>query len=153
MLPGRPYGGCAILWRIGLTQVIKPVQVESLSKHVCSIMLTVNDFTLLILCVYFPTDPGSAVYRGADLHIVLADINDVLLDVNCNGIVLGEDLNSDFIQDTGLVQHINTFMRNHSYKACGIISMWIILIGTQMVLALQPLIISWSQIVFIMNVI
>ncbi len=32
VLEGRPYGVCAILWRTGLTQLIKPIQVESLSN-------------------------------------------------------------------------------------------------------------------------
>ena len=63
------------------------------------------------MCI-FPTDPESAVYRGADL-----DINDVLLNVNCNGIVLGGDMNSDFSRDTGFVQHVNTFMRNHRLQS------------------------------------
>ncbi len=117
VLERRPYGSCAILWRTGLTQLIKPIQVESLSKRICSIILTLNDYRLLIICAYFPTYPGSAVYSGADLDIILSDIEDILQNVNCDGIVLGGDLNSDFSHHSGFVNNINMFMNNHDLQS------------------------------------
>ncbi len=84
VLEGRPYGGCAILWRTGLTQLIK--QAESISKRICSVILTVNDYRLLIIWAYFATDPGSAVYCGSDLDIILSDIDDILQNLNCEGL-------------------------------------------------------------------
>ncbi len=61
ILPGRPYGGCAILWNKEISQ--NKVQVKSLSKRVCCIMLTLhNNYKLLIICAYFPNDPGTVRY-------------------------------------------------------------------------------------------
>ncbi len=119
VLAGRPNGACAILWKTGLTQLIKPIQVESLSKCIYSIILTLNDYRMLIICAYFPTDPGSAVYSGADLDICFSDIDDILQNVNSNGIVLGGDLNIDFSHHSGFVNNINLFMNNHDLQ-----SMW-----------------------------
>ncbi len=42
VLEGRSYGGCGILWRTGLTQLIKPILEESLSKRFYSVVLTLN---------------------------------------------------------------------------------------------------------------
>ncbi len=76
-----------------------------------------NDYRLLIICAYFPTDPGSAVYSGADLDIILSDIDDILQNVNCDGIVLGGDLNNDFSRHSGFVNNINMFMNNHDMQS------------------------------------
>ncbi len=65
------------------------------------------------------TDPGSAVYSGADLDIILSDIDDILQNVNCNGIVLDGDLNSDFSRHSGFVNNINMFMNNHDLPQDG----------------------------------
>ncbi len=76
-----------------------------------------NDYRLLIICDCFPSDPGSAVYRGADLDIIVSDIDDILQNVNCGGIVLGGDLNSDFSPHSGFVSNINMFMNNHDQQS------------------------------------
>lgn len=110
VLTGRPYGGCAILWRHELTPLITPVQVESLSRRVCSATLNLTKCKILILSVYFPTDPGTVVYNKADLDIMLSDIMDVFLNVHCDAIILGGDLNSDFARNTGFVSQVKAFM-------------------------------------------
>ena len=69
ILMGRPYGGCSILWCSGLTHMVKTIQVESLSRRLCSVIVTLNNYKLILICVYFPTDPGSADYNGAGLDI------------------------------------------------------------------------------------
>ncbi len=112
ILMGRPYGGCAILWRTGLTHMVKTIQVESLSRRLCSVMLTVNNYRLLLICVYFPTDPGSADYNSPELDIVLSEICDLMNDVQCDGIIIGGDLNCDFIRNTGFVNNMRDFLSN-----------------------------------------
>ncbi len=52
------------------------------------------------------------IYNNAKLGIVLADIADTLLNVNCDGIILAGDLNCDFTRTTGFVDNIKMFMRN-----------------------------------------
>ncbi len=112
ILPGRPYGGYAILWNKEIR--IPPVQVKSLLKHVCSIMRTLhNNHTLLMICAYFPNDPGTVIYNNAiKLGIVLADIADTLLNVNYEGIILAGDLNCDFTYTTRFVDNVKMFRRN-----------------------------------------
>ena len=60
----RPYGGCGIIYRKSLSPLIR--SIDSHSKRFCAISVTLNDFkkgtnfVLLIICVYLPTDYGSA---------------------------------------------------------------------------------------------
>ncbi len=73
ILASRSYGSCAILLYKKMSDRFAPVQVKSLSKHVCSIMLTLHkNYKLLIIYAYFPTDPGTVTYSNAKLCIVLA---------------------------------------------------------------------------------
>ncbi len=58
------------------------------------------------------------MYSRADLDIIISDI-DILQNVNCDGIVLGVDLNSDFSPNSCFVNNINMFMNNH-----GLQSLW-----------------------------
>lgn len=110
ILTGRPYGGCAILWRHEFSPLITPVQVDSLSRRLCSAVLHLTDYRILILCAYFPTDPGTAVYNGADLDVILSDIIDVILNVHCDAIILGGDLNYDTSRNTGFAKSVKSFI-------------------------------------------
>jgi len=118
ILPGRPYGGCAILWRVGITHRIQPVQVKSLSKRICSVLLTLHsDYKILLLCAYFPTDPGTVAYDKAELDIVLSDITDVLINVQYDGLIVGGDINSDFTRTTGFVKNVDQYMKNKTLQS------------------------------------
>ncbi len=90
------------------------MQVESLSKGICSVILTLNDYRLFIVCAYFRTDPASAVCSGTDLDIILSDIDDILHLVSCDWAVLGAELNSDFSRHSGFVNNINMSMNIHN---------------------------------------
>ncbi len=56
------------------------------------------------------------MYSEADLDIILSDIDYILQNLNCDGIVLDEDLNSDFSHHSGFVNNINMFMNNHDLQ-------------------------------------
>ncbi len=66
----------------------------------------------MIICAYVPNDPGTVIYNNAKLVIVLVDMADTLLNVNCDGIILAGDLNCDFTCTTGFVDNVKMFMRN-----------------------------------------
>ncbi len=56
-LPGRSSGGCAVCWRKTLDTIIKPVEYSFMSKRICGITIKCKTYLILLLCVYFPTDP------------------------------------------------------------------------------------------------
>ncbi len=68
VLEGRPYGGCTILWRTGLTKLIKPILVESLSIRICSIILTLNDYKLI----------ATSEINAADIFRSMKGIKDIV---------------------------------------------------------------------------
>ena len=52
ILAGRPYGGCAILWRSDLKVIAKVL--DSNSRRICAIRLSFKSVTLLLINVYLP---------------------------------------------------------------------------------------------------
>ncbi len=110
ILPGRPYGGCAILWRKSLDSVIQPVDYSFMCNRVCGITVKLNSLIVLILCVYFPTDPGTAEYDSSELDVLLSDIHSICDHVNPDGILIGGDINCDFSRNSGFVNDVAGFL-------------------------------------------
>ena len=52
LLHGRPFGGCAILWKSNLQHAVIPVHVDS--KRLCAVKMISDDKTILIINVYMP---------------------------------------------------------------------------------------------------
>ena len=60
LLPGRPFGGCAILFRKSLLPCVTTLQ--SNSNRFCAILLTDSiNASILLLNVYLPTDYGTSL--------------------------------------------------------------------------------------------
>jgi len=49
VLRGRPYGGCAIIWKNSLNLRVLPIDVNS--RPVCAVLFESDDVTLLCICV------------------------------------------------------------------------------------------------------
>ena len=75
ILKGRPYGGCAILWRAELASNIQPCELKSISRRVCGCIVNTGDGNMLLLNVYLPTDNRSHDNVSNDLELVLHDID------------------------------------------------------------------------------
>ena len=62
LLPGRPYGGCGILYRKFLLPYVKIL--NTYSKRFCAIELSGSSDSFLIICVYLPSEcaPSSSDY-------------------------------------------------------------------------------------------
>ena len=118
ILRGRPYGGCAIIWRESLSAAIKPCNLSTTSRRVCGCILTTNAYSILILCVYFPTDSRSSEYTSVDLDLILHDIEFYIENSNCDKLLIGGDWNCDFRRDTAFVKSIKNFLNaNKMLKA------------------------------------
>jgi exonuclease III len=73
LLTGRPFGGCAIVYRKSLNCSVTPILCKS--RRVCAAMLNFNSMTkILLLCVYMPCDSR---YDVSNLQI----FNDVLNEI------------------------------------------------------------------------
>ena len=91
VLSGRPYGGCAVLWRNDLKARVKVLDV--CSKRMSAVRLCCDSFSLLLFSVYMPYEGDES--KTADYAEQLA-IMDSLIDENtdCHVIIAG-DFNVD----------------------------------------------------------
>ncbi len=93
LLKGRPYGGCAILWRKSLLANISPIESEN--RRFCAVSYEKNGFESLLFDVYMPSD---TIYDIANVDVfneVLSDISRISHDRNCDYLVLAGDFNTD----------------------------------------------------------
>jgi len=89
ILKGRPYGGCAILWKKDIKCSVTPLIL--LSNRVCGIKLELNDQSYFLYCVYMPVDgQNDDEYRD-----VLQCINASVTENNFQNIIIAGDFNTD----------------------------------------------------------
>ena len=91
LLHGRPYGGCAILWRKDLNCSVSPIQMET--KHACGVAVSMNDVNFLLICVYMPTDSGNTNVDA--YNETLSHISAAMNKCNINRVIIGGDFNAD----------------------------------------------------------
>ena len=58
LILGRLFGGCGIIFRKSLTSNI--CSLNSKSKRFCALSINSGTFVTLLICVYLPTNYGSA---------------------------------------------------------------------------------------------
>ena len=69
-----------------------------------------NSHSILIINVYFPVDDRRRICQNVDLFVTLKDIKFIIDNNNFNSLVIGGDLNSDFLRDTGFVDNVRSFV-------------------------------------------
>jgi hypothetical protein len=90
VLHGRPYGGCAILWRHGALQNV--VRLEVNSSRIVAVTCSIGCTMLLLINVYLPCDNDSTFADFAfELSVCEALINEYV----DHDIVIGGDFNID----------------------------------------------------------
>ena len=86
-LEGRPYGGCAILYKN--TVQCKIEEIKCKSSRIVAILLIWENFTILLINVYMPCDTGSL---NSEYTEILNEINEICIESDTNHIILGETL-------------------------------------------------------------
>ena len=92
VLSGRPYGGCAILWRSDIAAVVETVNTGS--RRVCCVRLRSDTWCLLIVNVYMPYEDDDA--GSDDFMAQLSDIEYLLTQHADSHVIIGGDFNVDF---------------------------------------------------------
>ena len=113
ILLGRPYGGCAILYRKSLAPFVSHLPFPS--KRFCALKVSFNDVSFLCICVYFPTDYHDINSRDAFVQL-LGEIEGFIDSITFDHLVIGGDFNvdlsvpsirasclSDFLSDKALI--------------------------------------------------
>jgi len=129
VLTGRPYGGCAILWRSDMCANVVPIVIDS--RRICAISLSSDTWKLLIINVYMPFENG---YTNTDEFVyLLSVIEDIVASNGDCQCIIGGDFNVDFTRsrmhtafldrfctDIGLVpaDHHADFNVDYTYQFC-----------------------------------
>ena len=87
VLSGRPFGGCAILWRSDLHVNIHPIDIDS--RRICVVSVSSENWKLVIVNVYMPREgndanAGEFMYQLSLIEDVMASYGDshfIILDV------------------------------------------------------------------------
>ena len=92
MLLGRPFGGCGIIYRKSLSAKVSPLPCYS--KRFCAVSLSIDDKSLLCICVYLPTN-----YHDSQSHdeflFALTEIEDSWTLVLFDHVIIAGDFNVD----------------------------------------------------------
>ena len=80
-----------------------------MSKRLCGITITCDSHVILLLCVYFPTDPGTQTFDETNLDVVLSDIRGMCESVCPDSVIIGGDINCDFNRNSGFVNKVRHF--------------------------------------------
>ena len=89
---GRPFGGCAILWKRNLKLKITPV--NSTSPRICAVEVNSELIKVLLINVYMPND--NDLNGNNDLYgDILSEISSIICNYE-HDIIISGDLNVDF---------------------------------------------------------
>ena len=89
---GRPFGGCAVLWKKNLALAITPVSTTS--SRICAVELISDSIKAMLITIYMPNDND----QGNNQNVygdVLAEISSIISNYEYD-IIIGGDLNVDF---------------------------------------------------------
>ena len=115
LLQGRPYGGCAILWKRNLDCVCVPIKFTS--NRVCAVSITMNNVTLLIVNVYMPCDSLSVTEQSREFQNILDEISGKCEETNIDNVIIGGDFNTDFSRLRSLnTNALKVFMQSEELK-------------------------------------
>ncbi len=92
LLRGRPYGGCAILYRQSLVSSVK--QVRTCSSRFCAVTIDFCACTCLLVNIYLPTDYRSNA-ATEKLKVVLGEIAGFISSTAHDFVVIAGDWNTD----------------------------------------------------------
>jgi exonuclease III len=102
---GRPYGGCAIVWRRSCNVKFVPIECEN--KRIVAGYMILAGVKLLLCNAYMPCDGSYRDPMGQSYEDVLMDIGALVEGATYDHVIVGGDLNTDFNRLRS--QHVSLF--------------------------------------------
>ena len=116
---GRPFGGCAILYRKSLSQYV--TVHKSISTRFCAMTITSPMQSLLLICVYLPTNYGTT--QSYDQYLEsLGELKDFIDSQVFDNIIIAGDFNVDFNHHSTSSEYLIRFMNDLQLCAVGVLS-------------------------------
>ena len=107
LIRGRPYGGCAILYRKWLAPCITRHELNS--NRFCSITIDSNSFKSLLICVYLPTNYNSSQSNDSFLETI-GELKGYVNSMFFDNLIIAGDFNVDFSRSNVTNRYLNSFM-------------------------------------------
>jgi len=112
ILDGRPFGGCAIIWRASMNLQAMPIECNS--RRVCGVLFTNQNIKLLCICVYMPFEHDASSHE--EFQYQLSVIDSMMDKYSDCSIVIGGDFNVDFRRNWAHTELLNDFcMQSNLY--------------------------------------
>ena len=94
VLRGRPYGGCAILFRKSLNASFKHIICNS--RRMIALLMESVDVACLLINLYMPFEDAANDDSTDEFLVQLTNLNNLIDQFSDINIVIGGDLNVDF---------------------------------------------------------
>jgi hypothetical protein len=114
---GRPFGGCAILWKNSLTYPITPIDTKS--SRMCAVSIKFESYNILLFNVYMPCDTIYNYHNLAEYQSVLDEVSQLCIEYNADTFVIAGDFNTDMSRQNSLhTNALQTYLTNECCKSC-----------------------------------
>ena len=110
---GRPYGGCAIIWKNSLAYNV--CKVTTPSNRICAVQFAVGNATVLLCCVYMPTGFNNCDNIYEYNHIV-SELTSVYFSIDPSYCIVGGDFNVDVRRPGVCQESIKKFMFAYNFS-------------------------------------
>ena len=108
LLHGRPFGGCAMLFRKSLISSVTMLSTNA--KRFCAVRLSdQSGYSVLLICVYLPTDYGTLSSRD-DFLYVIGELEGFINSQSFNSLLIVGDFNADFNRSSPNTTQLISFM-------------------------------------------
>ena len=117
LIYGRPYGGCAILWKKGIEYKVSPISFQS--RRVCAVLCDHDQLKMLVINVYMPCDTGRSGDDSNEYCDILNEISLKCHALNIDNIIIGGDFNTDMSRLGSLhTKHLLSFVYDERLVFC-----------------------------------
>ena len=113
---GRPYGGCAILWKLSLKYAVE--QLKCNHVRLCGVMIQINNCEIMCLYVYMPCDGWAEHDKLAEYMEVLSEIQQLIHTYNPAHVIYGGDMNTNLNRNTPHAYALRNFISDFNLTVC-----------------------------------
>lgn len=114
-IQGRPYGGCAIIWRNTLRFAVEPI--ACVSSRICAVKVSSCDLSFMLFTLYMPCDTEVDETNNDLFRSILRELNDLSVSLNIDFVVCGGDFNCDLSRFRSLhTQSLLEFINNENFE-------------------------------------
>ena len=109
---GRPKNGMFIAVPLHLRSNI--VDVSPVNYRIQAFILNLDNSQLLLINTYFPCDSRNRLSADPELYELILEIGTIIEDHSFDNIIIGGDINSDFLRSTAHVNIIRDFIEEYN---------------------------------------